>query len=661
MRLVGLISGGKDSIYNLLECVRNGHTIVALAHLVPPVSDHEEIDSYMYQTVGFNVIEAIADALQLPLTQRTIVGKPKSQDEIYRITDNDEVEDLYQLLADVKSKHPDVQGVASGAILSTYQRIRVENVSSRLGLTSYCYLWKRDQDELLGDMIESKMNAILIKVASMGLEPKKHLLKTIEELYPALRKLNQLYGVNICGEGGEYESLVLDCPLFKKRIQLDETNMKIHADDAFAQVAFISIVKFSLVEKSPEELEEQKQYLLPLNDATSLRNRWSYLFAEIDTTSTKDLLPYVPSSATCKLQEDSNTTAGSGSSENVYNTLQLIESKSTGFFVIPSYSPVSSSELPKSPSNPAARACLQTTLPKGQSVMFDIIGCRQPKKNLHVQSISNWAPACIGPYSQATFVNGLVFMAGQIGLIPGTLTMVPSGVESELQQILVNLVSVFDSVPSSLENTLHVTIFLKDIKHSNLVSHYLKQVFKRNKVMPLFLMVEAEAMPRDAHIELLLLNEMKPGDDDEEEQQQNQLNHFTTDKHFHDTQRGILTGYNSLVTTSVGHSTLLNFFLSLEDLNHQDNLFTPQFLADYYCSSLSDVLISTISKMRPSNIIYLKIYHISSLSSIQKDIKDKLCKSLGNIPISFVMVNRLYVEENPHNIIINTEIMVSNK
>jgi diphthine-ammonia ligase len=58
-----------------------------------------------------------------------------------------------------------------------------------LGLTSLAYLWKRNQKELLKEMIDSHIDAIIIKVATMGLEPNKHLGKTISEMYPHLLKI----------------------------------------------------------------------------------------------------------------------------------------------------------------------------------------------------------------------------------------------------------------------------------------------------------------------------------------------------------------------------------------------------------------------------------------------------------------------------------------
>ncbi|XP_013856547.1 diphthine--ammonia ligase, partial [Austrofundulus limnaeus] len=102
MKVVALISGGKDSCYNMMQCVAAGHRIVALANLRPAHKD--ELDSYMYQTVGHQAIELYADAMDLPLYRRTIQGSSLDTSRNYSITEGDEVEDLYQLLHLVKEK-----------------------------------------------------------------------------------------------------------------------------------------------------------------------------------------------------------------------------------------------------------------------------------------------------------------------------------------------------------------------------------------------------------------------------------------------------------------------------------------------------------------------------------------------------------------------------
>ena len=270
MKVIGLVSGGKDSIMNLMECIKHGHEIVALINLRPPQSLSvlnesesceknelvQELDSYMYQSVGNELIDMYAEAMQLPLYRGNITGKVLNQNLEYVPNDeNDEVEDLFRLLKKVKdeleTKHGNtIEGVSSGAILSTYQKNRVENICTRLNMTSLAYLWQRNQAELLNEMIESGINAILIKVACYGLEPEKHLGKTIKEMQSYLSVLEAKFGANVCGEGGEYESFTLDCPLFKnKKIVIDDYDIKIHSNDAFAKVGYLNFKKFHTEDK----------------------------------------------------------------------------------------------------------------------------------------------------------------------------------------------------------------------------------------------------------------------------------------------------------------------------------------------------------------------------------------------------------------------------
>jgi diphthine-ammonia ligase len=100
MRVVALISGGKDSCFNMMQCVAAGHEIVALANLRPPEVD--EMDSYMYQTVGHDGISLYSESLGLPLFRRFISGNAVLQDKEYSPTQGDEVEDLFLLLSDIK-------------------------------------------------------------------------------------------------------------------------------------------------------------------------------------------------------------------------------------------------------------------------------------------------------------------------------------------------------------------------------------------------------------------------------------------------------------------------------------------------------------------------------------------------------------------------------
>jgi diphthine-ammonia ligase len=257
MEFVALISGGKDSCYNIYKCLQYGHQLKCLANLQSPTDaeENEELHSFMYQTAGSSVISAYEECLGFPLIRRKIQGKALTQSLSYEnVVEGDEVEDLYELLKEVKERFPSIRGVSCGAIVSNYQRIRVENICNRLGLISLSYLWQKDRKELIYELCSSStgVEAVIIKVAGAGLIPEKHLGKSLRELLPTLDRLHQKYGLDYCGEGGEYESLVLDAPFFLKRIEILKS--RIIYDEEDKSVGMLKITEWRLCDK-----EEPKQ------------------------------------------------------------------------------------------------------------------------------------------------------------------------------------------------------------------------------------------------------------------------------------------------------------------------------------------------------------------------------------------------------------------
>ena len=114
-------------MFNLLHCVAHGHHLVGLANLTPPAGT-DELDSFTFQTVGHEAVHVISECLGVPLFRRSIAGASVNTTMEYLPDPADEVEDLYRLLLEVKTQLPNLKGVSVGAILSDYQRIRVENV-----------------------------------------------------------------------------------------------------------------------------------------------------------------------------------------------------------------------------------------------------------------------------------------------------------------------------------------------------------------------------------------------------------------------------------------------------------------------------------------------------------------------------------------------------
>ncbi|KAJ1605312.1 PP-loop ATPase, partial [Cryptosporidium canis] len=267
-RVVGLISGGKDSIFNLLCCKSLGLEVSALANLQPP-ENVVEADSYMYQSIGREFIPLIAECMEVPLVRRRILGKAVNQEMTYNATAGDEVEDLFELLKDVKDSYPDIQGVSCGAVMSNYQRNRLEEVCHRLKLQSFCFMWMIPEHALLHSIVESGIKCLIVKVASFGLDG-SFLGREVSECVCDFEDIqrNVCSDFHCCGEGGEYESLTIDGPshLFKRgRISVGGFESICLDSNPYAPVYVLRPVEYGLERK--EGLgEDRVEAVLPFLD-----------------------------------------------------------------------------------------------------------------------------------------------------------------------------------------------------------------------------------------------------------------------------------------------------------------------------------------------------------------------------------------------------------
>ena len=116
MKLVALVSAGKDSCYAMTRALQLGHEVVGIVNLYA----HTEQDSYTFQSAGTPWCGYIAKAMQLPFISRPLLGKSVHTQMNYIPSENDEIEDLYDLLTEAKYAFPDMQGVISGATASNY-------------------------------------------------------------------------------------------------------------------------------------------------------------------------------------------------------------------------------------------------------------------------------------------------------------------------------------------------------------------------------------------------------------------------------------------------------------------------------------------------------------------------------------------------------------
>ena len=100
---------------------------------------------------------------------------------------------------------------------------------------------------------------------------------------------------------------------------------------------------------------------------------------------------------------------------------------------------------------PPVRVCIQPKEQAEKVISLTLFATRQVMEHLHVQSVSQWAPANIGPYSQAIRCGKFVFLAGQIGLDPGSMTL-QTGIVNQYVQIKANFSAVLETFGMSLNN-----------------------------------------------------------------------------------------------------------------------------------------------------------------------------------------------------------------
>lgn len=210
MNLAVLFSGGKDSNFVTYLAKQNNHKISCLITL-----ESKNPNSYMFQSVGNNLIELQAKAMGIPLLKIQTTGEKET-----------ELQDLQKALEIAKEKY-NIDAVASGAIKSAYQSQRIQKIAKNLNLWCYNPIWQINEDEYMDLLINNGFQIKIFGIFSYPFE-KNILNKTINEQFlQKLKQLRQDYQISIAGEGGEYESFILDGPNYKQKIEIEniQTNM----------------------------------------------------------------------------------------------------------------------------------------------------------------------------------------------------------------------------------------------------------------------------------------------------------------------------------------------------------------------------------------------------------------------------------------------------
>ncbi len=221
MRVACLISGGKDSML-ALHRAREEHDVVCAVSILS-----RNPDSFMFHTANISMTDVIAGCLELPIFKIWVSGEEEK-----------EVDELADQLSALK-----IHGMVIGGIRSEYQRKRFRKVADALGIEMMAPLWHVSEEEIMQEVAE-KFNAVIVKVSAMGLDESFLGKRIDDELIERLKELNRRYGVNMAGEGGEFETLVLDAPLYRKAIEISGWEIKRES-----MASQLEITGYRLIEK----------------------------------------------------------------------------------------------------------------------------------------------------------------------------------------------------------------------------------------------------------------------------------------------------------------------------------------------------------------------------------------------------------------------------
>lgn len=204
MKVASLISGGKDSLYALHRAIEERHQVVAI---ITMFSENKE--SFMWHIPAVELTKLQAESLGIELFQVKTKGIKEK-----------ELGEVKEKLIELKKSHG-IRGITTGAIASQYQKERIDAMCESIGIESIAPIWGRNDKEVLKEMIDYGFKIMISAVASEGLD-ESWLGRIIdEEAYKELQELNKKYGVHMLGEGGEFETLVLDAPLFEKELKVE--------------------------------------------------------------------------------------------------------------------------------------------------------------------------------------------------------------------------------------------------------------------------------------------------------------------------------------------------------------------------------------------------------------------------------------------------------
>lgn len=194
-RALVISSGGKDSTLALHKAWALGLRIVGIVTMLP-----EDPYSMLYHAHNVKHVKRIAESIGIDWYG-------------FEAKKEDEEGSLERVLKKLKADL-----LISGGIASNYQKDRFDKIAESVNMKHLAPLWNMKPSDVLEEIISMGMDVMIVAVAAYGLDESwlgRHLTKqSVDELL----RLSEKYHFNPTGEGGDYDSFVLDAPLYKKRL-----------------------------------------------------------------------------------------------------------------------------------------------------------------------------------------------------------------------------------------------------------------------------------------------------------------------------------------------------------------------------------------------------------------------------------------------------------
>jgi len=210
MKLAALCSGGKDSTFSIYKALQIGHTVKCIVTIHPSTDD-----SLLFHYPNSRIVKSVADAMQIPFVGvDSRMGSSKEE----------ECQVLVQAIEKAKSGY-NIEGVVHGTISSRFQNDIFRNACSQHGLANITPLWNVRPYEYLQMLIDNKFRVKIVSVSAAGLDFSWLGKDLTRELIGELAVLSKRYGINISFEGGEAETLTMDCPIFKKKLSIKSSRI----------------------------------------------------------------------------------------------------------------------------------------------------------------------------------------------------------------------------------------------------------------------------------------------------------------------------------------------------------------------------------------------------------------------------------------------------